>query len=60
MYFHNSMYIRRKLSRAYGDRAFSVYANQVWNALPVSLRMISVFTTFNVSLKTYLFRKFFS
>ena len=44
----------------YGDRTFSVYAPQVCNALPVSLRMINVFNTFKVSLKTYLFRKFFS
>ena len=41
----------------YGQRAFSVAAPRLWNALPLPLRSISSPTTFKSNLKTYLFRK---
>ena len=43
-----------------GDRAFSVNASSVWNALPLSLRNSSNINIFKQDLKTYLFRKYFN
>ena len=51
--------IRPKPTRAYGDRAFCMYAPQLWNSLPVSLRDITSFASFRSSLKTYMFRKYY-
>ena len=42
-----------------GDRAFSVHASSVWNALPITLRNSSTINTFKQDLKTHLFRKSF-
>lgn len=49
----------KKPTRAYGDRAFAVYAPLVWNSLPVSLRILSCYNSFKITLKTHLFRKFY-
>ena len=38
-----------------GDRAFSVYAPRIWNALPKELRDASSVDTFKSALKTHLF-----
>ncbi|KAK6191161.1 hypothetical protein SNE40_002900 [Patella caerulea] len=50
--------IRPQPSRAYGDRAFSVFAPRIWNSMPYSLRAIDKFNSFKSDLKTYLFRKY--
>ena len=44
---------------SYGDRAFTVYAPQVWNQLPLSLKTESSLNKFKKNLKTYLFRNAF-
>ena len=43
----------------HGDRAFSVYAPQLWNSLPLELRLSSSFELFKRDLKTRLFRQAF-
>ena len=47
-------------SSAFGDRAFSVYAPQVWNQLPLHLKMETSLDIFKKKLKTFLFETFFS
>ena len=42
-------------SRRMGDRAFSVYAPKMWNALPKDIRESTSLNTFKSKLKTYLF-----
>ena len=44
---------------SYGDRAITVYAPQVWNQLPLSLKTESSLNKFKKKLKTYLFRNAF-
>ena len=65
---HNSSYNTRSASSnllviprtrtAYGDRAFSVAAPTLWNALPEDIRVETKLTSFKTKLKTYLFAKF--
>ena len=43
----------------YGDRAFVVYAPQVWNQLPLYLKTETSLDTFKKNLKTFLFRSAF-
>ena len=43
----------------YGNRAFSVCAPRLWNALPFELRLANSYTNFRNQLKTYLFRSFY-
>ena len=43
----------------HGDRAFSVYAPELWNSLPLELRLSSSFELFKKDLKTCLFRQAF-
>ena len=38
-----------------GDRAFSVRAPKLWNALPEALRHITLLSSFKSQLKTHLF-----
>ena len=47
-------------STRFGQRRFSVYAPQVWNALPYALRSIKTVDCFKRSLKTHLFRNIVS
>ena len=49
-----------KMKKSFGDRSFSVVAPTLWNALPVSLRMIKCISTFKSNLKTYLFKLAFN
>ena len=49
-----------KMKKSFGDRSFSVAAPTLWNALPVSLRMMTCISTFKSSLKTYLFKLAFN
>ena len=43
--------------KTHGDRAFSVYAPQLWNALPLKLRLASSVELFKKDLKTHLFQQ---
>ena len=43
--------------KTYGDRAFSVAAPHLWNALPVELRSCRSVDCFKKSLKTFLFKE---
>jgi hypothetical protein len=45
---------------SYGNRAFSVAAPQLWNKLPVSLRVNDNLNQFKSGLKSYLFTKYYS
>ena len=45
--------------RTYGDRAFSVAAPKLWNALPLDIRNSGSITLFKCKLKTFLFRKYY-
>lgn len=49
-----------KMLRSFGDRAFSVAAPKLWNALPLDLRNISSLSTFKSCLKLHLFKSAFS
>lgn len=49
-----------EMKKSFGDRSFSVAAPTLWNALPVSLRMITCISTFKSNLKTYLFKLAFN
>ena len=40
-----------KMKKSFGDRSFSVAAPTLWNALPVSLRMITCISTLKSTLK---------
>ena len=42
-----------------GERAFSVRAPNIWNALPMSIRQADTIASFKSNLKTYMFRKAF-
>ena len=48
-----------KSNSCYGDRAFLVYAPQVWNQLPHYLKAETSLNEFKKKLKTFLFRKVF-
>ena len=47
----------RARRHTYGDRAFSVYAPRLWNALPPNIRFSSSVACFKKNLKTYFFRQ---
>ena len=47
---------KRARNKNYGDRAFSVYAPKLWNALPLPLRTCVSACDFKAALKTYYFR----
>ena len=42
--------------KTFGDRAFSVYAPRLWNALPIQLRLKPSVEAFKKGLKEYLFK----
>ena len=48
--------VPKSKTKTYGDRAFSVAAARLWNALPVSIRTSGSVTSFKTSLKTHMFR----
>jgi hypothetical protein len=50
--------VPRSRTTSYGDRAFSVAAPKLWNALPPEIRDAPTLTMFKSVLKTHLFRKF--
>ncbi len=39
----------------YGDRAFSAAAANLWNSIPVAIRLWNTVTTFKICIKTYMF-----
>ncbi len=39
----------------YGDRAFSAATANLWNTIPVAIRLCNTVTTFKICIKTYLF-----
>ena len=51
--------IPRSNQRTYGDRAFSVAAPKLWNALPLDIRNSGLITLFKCKLKTFLFKKYY-
>ena len=44
-----------KCNNSYGERAFSIYAPKLWNALPEFLRKSATILYFKKQLKHYLF-----
>uniref|UniRef100_UPI003AAF450F uncharacterized protein n=1 Tax=Centroberyx gerrardi TaxID=166262 RepID=UPI003AAF450F len=50
---------RTKL-RTWGDRAFSVAAPSLWNALPIHIRQATTLPSFKQALKTHLFKLAFT
>jgi hypothetical protein len=50
---------KRSKLKTYGDRAFSVAAPRLWNALPLELRKCECLNSFKSSLKTVLFKQAF-
>ena len=55
----NLLNIPKTNSKTYGDRAFSVAAPRLWNALPLSIRSIKSFDILKSNLKTFLFKKYY-
>ena len=51
--------VPRSNQRAHGDRAFSVAAQKLWNALPLYIRNSGSITIFKSKLKTFLFKKYY-
>ena len=51
--------VPRSNQRTYGDRAFSVAAPKLWNALPLDFRNSGSITLFKCKLKTFLFKKYY-
>ena len=51
--------VPRSNQRTYGDRAFSVAAPKLWNALPLDIRNSGSITLFKCKLKTFLFKKYY-
>ena len=47
----------RPRTKAYGNRAFVVYAPMLWNRLPVDVRNETVYENFENKIKTYMFRR---
>ena len=45
-------------TKTYGDRAFSVCAPKLWNAIPLETRQSSTVLLFKKKLKTFLFTRF--
>ncbi len=39
----------------YGDRAFSAATANLWNSIPVTIRLCNTVITFKICIKTYLF-----
>ena len=50
----NMLTVPRSSSNA-GDQCFAVFAPRLWNALPVSLRTVTILNVFKTSLKTHFF-----
>ena len=64
--FNNNRYCTRssgitlivpRTSTRWGDRAFSVCGPRLWNNLPLGIRNIGSFSSFQKSIKTHLFRE---
>ena len=51
----NLLVIPKSCMKGYGDRAFSVAAPKLWNALPDSIRCINSLSVFKSAIKTHLF-----
>ena len=49
-----------KMKKSFGDRSFSMAAPTLWNALPLSLRIIKCISTFKSNHKTYFFKLVFN
>ena len=49
--------VPKSRTKMYGDRAFSIIAPKLWNALPVSIQTENSIDVFRKKLKTYLFRQ---
>jgi hypothetical protein len=48
-----------KMLTTFGDRAFSVVAPKLWNALPLHIRSEKKLISFKCNIKTYLFNTAF-
>lgn len=46
-------------TKAYGDRSFSAYAANLWNSLPLSIKLCDTLVQFKSNAKTFLFQKAF-
>ena len=56
--FDNRILLVPRVKTAYGDRAFSVAAPRLWNALPANLRKSETINYFKAHLKHLLFSNF--
>ena len=48
--------VPRSNQKTYGDRAFSVIAPKLWNALPIDIKLSNSLVIFKARLKTHLFK----
>lgn len=55
-----SLIIPKCRYKKFGGRSFAIQGPTLWNALPATLRNITVFSVFKSQLKTFLFRKAFN
>ena len=56
----NLLHVPKTRTKTFGDRAFSVAAPVLWNALPASVRSIDSVNVFKKRLKTILFNDAYS
>ncbi len=47
--------VQRTYLVTYGDSAFSAAVTNLWNSIPVTIRLCYTVTTFKICIKTYLF-----
>ena len=52
----NTLCVPKTRTKGYGDRAFSVSAPRLWNALPMDIRSSRTLRKFRTQLKTHLFK----
>ena len=52
--------VPRTRCKTFGDRAFSVCAPQLWNALPLDIKLSPTVGTFKTKLKTHFFKQTYS
>jgi len=54
-YFYNRLLEQPRVSTEFGKRSFRYLSPKTWNSLPLTLRLVPTFDTFERHLKTYLF-----
>ena len=52
--------VRPMPRKEYGDRAFYIYAPNLWNRLPAYLKTVNEHGLFKSQLKTFLFKRYYS